>query len=130
MISFTITNDYDQGVNVVYLSSFEYIDQLSWKVTSTNIFEDYIAEQGFLYVDDGYNNCTLSAMTKEKPFELKDESQIVHLRNSYIYQARTKTCFWQFSAPKGYGFKIFIQKFEGFATTLLRIKNSTDYITK
>uniref|UniRef100_A0AC34FMC8 CUB domain-containing protein n=1 Tax=Panagrolaimus sp. ES5 TaxID=591445 RepID=A0AC34FMC8_9BILA len=107
------------------------------------------AAQGYAYFEK-YDNtkCPLESISRQEPFQFRNESQTLFIQSAYynetlrnfiphqddeifsdvLYYTRKRPCFWRFKAPKGYGFKIVILKFNLASVTEFLIKNSTDII--
>uniref|UniRef100_A0A914PMF1 CUB domain-containing protein n=1 Tax=Panagrolaimus davidi TaxID=227884 RepID=A0A914PMF1_9BILA len=104
-------------------------DDTSYLVRNDFPISNSIAEQGFVTFMDHFEGCPMEFLSKDKPFLILQENQILHIRSNFDnYQIREVPCQWRFVSPNGYGFKIVIQKFNISKTTSFRIENSTQII--
>lgn len=79
--------------------------------------------------EDTTNGCPFESISKEIPFEIDDETEIIYLRSKYNEsKPRTQPCLWKFKTTIQYGFKIVVQHFTISSTTKFQVKNSTRII--
>lgn len=88
----------------------------------------YDAFQGFVLFDDWGDDCPLESISRINPYYFNDETQVISLQSKYPNSSRTHPCLWQFSAPKGFGFKFVIQELNLMDQVQLTISNSTNVI--
>lgn len=90
------------------------------------------AVQGMVIFDTWTNSCPLESVSRDEPFQIKDETQIIYIQSSfYKSKFRRLPCKWRFSAPNNeYGFKIVIKKLHISNSTELIFKNSTTIFLK
>uniref|UniRef100_A0A914Q417 Uncharacterized protein n=1 Tax=Panagrolaimus davidi TaxID=227884 RepID=A0A914Q417_9BILA len=116
------------NVTSFYLETAKYADQF------------YDAFNGYIYFENNDDKCPFEDQSRNQPYNFTDESEIIFIgsyyRNATTYGVipikanTTKSCLWQFSAPKGYGFKIVILSFEIFKSQHFTIFNSTNMFVK
>lgn len=84
----------------------------------------YIAFQGYVFYDDwNDDDCRLSSVSRIIPFHFEDESQILQIESEF----KSHPCIWQFTAPKGYQFKLFLTRL-GMNSTLKILSHNESVI--
>ena len=80
--------------------------------------------QGYAFFDDWNDaDCPLESISRVSPFAFEDETQILLLWSSFSKNhKRIHPCQWQFTAPKGYSFKLLIDTLSISDTTHLIIE--------
>uniref|UniRef100_A0AC34F8Y8 CUB domain-containing protein n=1 Tax=Panagrolaimus sp. ES5 TaxID=591445 RepID=A0AC34F8Y8_9BILA len=87
----------------------------------------YSAIQGSAIFDSWGFGCPLESVARINPFHFQDEKQILKVQSVWTEDSkRSHPCIWQFSAPKGYGFKITLENLHLSDSTNLRIDNSNE----
>ena len=92
----------------------------------------YKTFQGFVLFDEwGTDACPLESISRVNPFRFEDDTQIIYLQSTYYANSTRKhPCLWQFTAPKGYGFKYIVEALNVVSPVQLSIKNSTEILKK
>uniref|UniRef100_A0A914QQT5 CUB domain-containing protein n=1 Tax=Panagrolaimus davidi TaxID=227884 RepID=A0A914QQT5_9BILA len=89
----------------------------------------YSAVQGFVLFDDWGDGCPMESVARVNPYHFEDETQIITVQSVYGNDyVRNHPCFWQFSAPKGYGFKLIFEPLHLLDSVDVRIDNSNETI--
>uniref|UniRef100_A0A914QSF4 CUB domain-containing protein n=1 Tax=Panagrolaimus davidi TaxID=227884 RepID=A0A914QSF4_9BILA len=120
-----------QSVNEIYVFNIS-----SYFLQTFYFWQQYDALNGYLYFEQWNDDCPFESMSREKPYKFTDETEIIYISSFYenittfgdipIKSNGINSCKWQFKAPKGFGFKIVIQKINMFSKGHFQVFNSTD----